>query len=255
MSTVPAASYALRIVKYLASHSGPVRASAISRDLGIPRSTMYHLMRVMQDEGFLLHSPENQAYGLSPLLAEIGSAVLSSNSLGQMARPILERLVAETKLPIIAHLGVLDHANVVYASKVSAARAPLVVTGIGIRLPAHLTATGRSMLASLPPAQLRAIYPSSESLMTRSRPEPVTVAQFDAILAAVRERGWAIENGDITLGYASVAAPVFDHTGYPAASVGLTFRSVAVDARQWDSLGRATRSAAEALSQRIRGKV
>ena len=91
MSSVPAVSYALKIVKYLAGHGGPVRASTISRDLGIPRSTTYHLMSVMQDEGFLLHSPENQAYGLSPLLADIGSAVLSSNALGQMAKPILER--------------------------------------------------------------------------------------------------------------------------------------------------------------------
>jgi DNA-binding IclR family transcriptional regulator len=255
MSSVPAVSYALKIVKYLAGHGGPVRASTISRDLGIPRSTTYHLMSVMQEEGFLLHSPENQAYGLSPLLADIGSAVLSSNALGRMAKPILERLVAETKLPIVAHLGVLNHSDVVYASKVSSARAPSVVTSIGVRLPAHLTATGRAMLAALPAAQVRAIYPTSESLVTRSGPGPTTVAQLDALLEGTRERGWAVEDGDITLDYASVAAAVFDHTGYPAAAVGLTFRGSTVDARQWTNLGRATRSAAAALTQRIRGKV
>lgn len=255
MSAVPAASYALRIVKYLAGHGGPVRASTISRDLAIPRSSAYHLLRVMQDEGFLVHSPEDQAYALSSLLADIGSAVLRSNALGRMARPILERLVAETKLPVVAHLGVLQHSDVVYASKVSAARAPAVVTSIGVRLPAHLTATGRAMLSALPSAQVRAIFPTSNTLVTRSGPGPKTLGQLDTLLAEARERGWAIEDGDITLEYASVAAAVLDHTGYPAAAVGLTFRGNAVTPRQWDGLGRATRSAAAALSQRIRGKV
>ena len=174
MSSVPAASYTLRIIKYLAGHGGPVRASTVSRDLDLPRSTTYHLMSVMQQEGFLLHSPENQAYALSPLLADIGSAVLASNALGRMAKPILERLVAETKLPIVAHLGVLHHSDVVYASKVSAPHAPSVVTSIGVRLPAHLTATGRAMLAGLSRDQVRAIYPSSQSLVTRTGPGPTT---------------------------------------------------------------------------------
>jgi DNA-binding IclR family transcriptional regulator len=101
---------------------------------------------------------------------------------------------------------------------------------------------------------VRAIYPSSESLVTRSGPGPTTVGQLNALLEDTRRRGWAVEDGDITLEYASVAAAVLDHSSYPAAAVGLTFRSSAVDSRQWDGLGRATRSAAEALSQRIRGR-
>ena len=254
MSSVPAARHTLRIVKYLAGHSGPVRASTISRDLDLPRSTTYHLLRVLQEEGFLLHSPENQAYGLSPLVSEIGSAVLSSDLLARMAQPILERLVAETGLPVVAHLGVLQHSDVVYASKVSAPRAPAVVTSIGVRLPAHLTATGRAMLAGLPADQLRAIYPNSDAIVTRSGPGPRTVAELDAILAGTRERGWALEDGDITLDYASVAAAVLDHKGYPAAAVGLTYRGAIADGAQRANLGRATRRAADALTRRIRGK-
>jgi DNA-binding IclR family transcriptional regulator len=254
LSSVPAATETLRIIKYLAGHGGPVRASTVSRDLELPRSTTYHLMSVMQQEGFLLHSPENQAYELSPLLADIGSSVLAAGALGRMAKPILERLVAETKLPVVAHLGVLHHSDVVYASKVSAPRAPSVVTSIGVRLPAHLTATGRAMLAELSRDQVRAVYPSAESLVRRTAAGPTTIGQLNAMLQDTRSRGWAVEDGDITLEYASVAAAVLDHTGSPTAAIGLTFRSSVVGPRQWDGLGRATRSAAEALSQRIRGR-
>jgi DNA-binding IclR family transcriptional regulator len=255
MTSVPAARDVLRIVKYLASHSGPVRAATITRDLELPRSTTYHLLRVLQDEGFLLHSPENQSYVLSPLISDIGSSVLGANALARFAQPVLERLVAETRMPVVAHLGVLNHSDVVYASKVSASRAPAVVTSIGVRLPAHLTATGRAMLAALPEAQLRAVYPAPATLVVRAGPGPTTLEELDAILAAVRERGWAIEDGEITLEYASVAAAVLDHNRYPAAAIGLTFRGATVDPQQLRRLGVATVNAATALSQRIRGKI
>ncbi|MEX1078833.1 MAG: IclR family transcriptional regulator [Homoserinimonas sp.] len=255
MSSVPAAAETLRIIKYLAGHSGPVRASTISRDLALPRSSVYHLLRVMQDEGFVVHSPEHQGYALGSLLAEIGSSVLASDTLARLASPVLERLVAETRLPLVAHLGVLQHSDVIYASKVAAARAPAVVTSIGVRLPAHLTATGRAMLAALPEAQFDASYSPGTELPLRTTTGPSDVPALQSLLADTRERGWAVEDGDINLDYGSVASAVLDHNGYPAASVGLTFRRTIVDDLELSRLGRAVRSAAETLTRRIRGRI
>ncbi len=253
MTSVPAARSTLRIIRYLAGHSGPVRAATISRDLGLPRSSIYHLLQVLQDERFVVHSPEHQGYALAPLLGEIGSSVLASNALARLATPMLERLVSETKLPVVAHLGVLQHSDVVYASKVAAARAPAVVTSIGVRLPAHLTATGRAMLSALPIAQFAAIY-SGLALPLRTQNGPASVDELELLLAHSRERGWATEDGDIDLAYASVAAVVLDHNDYPAAAIGLTFRRTLVDEAQWARFGRAVAAAASTLSRRIRGR-
>lgn len=253
MTAVPAARSTLRIIRYLAGHSGPVRAATISRDLNLPRSSVYHLLQVMQREGFIVHSPEHQGFALAALLGEIGSSVLASNALARLGTPLLERLVAETKLPVVAHLGVLQHGDVVYASKVAAARAPAVVTSIGVRLPAHLTATGRAMLATLSDAQFEAIYPD-QPLPLRTTKGPATVNELRSLLTHTRERGWATEDGDIDQAYASVAAVVLDHNNYPAASVGLTFRRTLVDDAQWVRFGRAVAAAATTLSRRIRGR-
>lgn len=253
MSAVPAARHTLRVIRYLAGHSGPVRAARISRDLDLPRSSLYHLLKVMQSEGFVVHSPEHQGFALAPLLGEIGSSVLASNAVARLGTPVLERLIAETRLPVVAHLGVLQHSDVVYASKVAAARAPAVVTSIGVRLPAHLTATGRAMLAALPRAQFNAIYPD-ENLPLRTSVGPTSVTELTELLSSTRARGWATEDGDIDTAYASVAAAVLDHNDYPAASVGLTFRRTLVDEAQWTRFGRAVEAAAATLSRRIRGR-
>ncbi|WP_205783835.1 IclR family transcriptional regulator C-terminal domain-containing protein [Microbacterium sp. 10M-3C3] len=129
----------------------------------------------------------------------------------------------------MGHLAVLTGASVAgadvtYVDRVSAPRAPTTVSNVGVRLPAHLTATGRAALAMLSRDQVRALYPHRDALYRRVGPGPATLGELDALLRDTRRRGWAREDGEITAGYASVAAAAVDRNGYPVASVGVTFR-------------------------------
>ncbi|UTT61358.1 IclR family transcriptional regulator [Microcella humidisoli] len=251
---VPAARAALRIVTHLAHHSDPVPASTLARELELPRSSVYQLLRVLQDEGFVVHYPEARAYGLGALVAEIGGSVLSASRLARLGGPLLERLVRAAPVPVVAQLAVLAGSDVSYVGQVAAPRAPTTVVRVGVRLPAHLTATGRAMLAALPAAQVRALFPHREALITRRGVGPRTLPELDRILLAARDAGVATEDGDITAGYASVAATGIDRTGYPAAALGLTYRAEAVTAEQVDALADAVREAAGALSARLQGR-
>ena len=251
---MPAARSALGVLRLLAARSGPVPASTIARELGVPRSSVYQLLKVMLDEGFVLHYPEDHAYGLSGLVSEIGTSALQSERLARLAKPMLDRLVASLGLPVVAHLAVLGGADVVYAARVQGFRAPTTVSAIGVRLPAHLTATGRAMLALLPAGQVRALYPSREALIRRHDAGPSSLAELDALLGSTRDRGWAVEEGDVTAEYGSVGASAIDRNGYPAAAIGLTFRLVAMDAAGWTQLGEAARRTADALTARLTGR-
>lgn len=253
MTSVPAARNALRVLRVLAERGTPVAAATLARELGIPRSSLYQLARAMMDEGFVVHYPEERAYGLSSLVVEIGSASLTTERLRRMSHPVMERLVAASAIPVVAHLSVLTGAEVTYVDRVSAARAPTTVSAIGVRLPAHLTATGRAMLAALSASQVRALYPHRDSLIRRQGPGPATLAELDALLADARARGWSHEDGDVTSGYASVAATAVDRHGYPAAAIGVTYRSVP-DAAAVDVLGAAVASAAAAVTARLLGR-
>ena len=88
---------------------------------------------------------------LSSFVAEIGTSALRSERLGMLARPLLERLVAQIeaddRVPTVAHLAVLGGADVIYAARVQGFRAPTTVSSVGVRLPAQLTASGRALLA------------------------------------------------------------------------------------------------------------
>jgi len=204
------------------------------------------------DEGFLVHYPEDRAYGLTGLLSEIGTSSSRTARIATLAGPLLERLVAQSAIPVVAHLAVLSGSDVIYLSKVQGFRAPTTVSRIGVRLPAHLTATGRSLLAALTPAQVTALYPHHEDLIVRGGGGPRTRAQLDAILSRCREDGWARENGEIQIDYASVGAATLERNGYPVAAVGVTFRSELAGDAEWDRLGSDVRETASALTARVR---
>ena len=62
--------------------------------------------------------------------------------------------------------------DVLYVVEERAPGRPPLVTDVGVRLPAHLTASGRAMLAALPPAQVRALYPDRGAFVDRHGPGP-----------------------------------------------------------------------------------
>jgi len=79
------------------------------------------------------------------------------------------------------------------------------------------------MLAALPAAQVRALFPGPEAFVTRHEAGPRTISALRRLLADVRRTGHAVEDGEVTPGFASVAVAVLDHARHPVAGVAVTF--------------------------------
>ncbi|MFZ0161199.1 MAG: IclR family transcriptional regulator [Kineosporiaceae bacterium] len=249
MSTVPAARHAVAVLRYLATQAGPVPAAAIARDLGLPRSTTYQLLEALAEHALVVHLPEERRYGLGLGAFELGSAYSRQEPLARLARPVLARLV--DRLRQNAHLVVLHGREVFYVVEERAPGRPPLVTDVGVRLPAHLTASGRAILADLPHAQVRALFPDHSAFTDRTGRGPGTLRELRSVLTAVRSRGHAVEDGEVTTGFASVAAAVSDHTGYPIAAVALTYPAGEVS--DGAALAHAVRLAAAELTRRVGG--
>lgn len=250
MSLVPAATRALRLLRFLASRPGPVSASAIALELGVPRSSVYQLLEAMAREGFVTHLPEERRWGLGVAAFEVGSAYLRHDGVERLARPLLHQLAQTTGAT--AHLGVLHGSDTLYLLKEQPPHTPALITGVGVRLPAHLTASGRAMLARLPRAQVRALYPHTESFTSRTGRGPRSPAELRRILAEEHRQGWSVEDGQVTEGFMSVAASAHDHNGRPAAAISLTVPS-ARPVAPGTLAGRARDAAAE-LTRRLDGR-
>jgi len=252
MSAAPAADHVLRMLALLSHHPEPVSAGMVAATLRLPRSTTYRLLSILVDHGFVRYLPEERRYGLSVAAYELGSAYARQAPLQRIARPIVRQLV--DRMEQNAHLAVLHGRDVLYVIEERAAGRPSLVTDVGVRLPASLTASGLAMLAALPAAQLRALFPSRRAFVQRHGVGPMSVTALRRELAAVRAAGHAMEDGSVTPGFASVAVAVLDHAGHPAASVALTFPAAEVpDEARAELAARVARAAAQ-VAQRIRGR-
>jgi DNA-binding IclR family transcriptional regulator len=249
VGNAPAAAQALEVLSLLARHTEPLPAGSISRALGLPRSTTYHLLTVLREQGFVTHLPEERRYGLGVAAFELGSAYQRQAPLQRMARPLLGRLVDETTHN--AHLAVLHGRDVLYVIEERAPGRPLLVTDVGVRLPATLTASGLAMLAELPAQQIRALFPHRDTLVQRDGRGPASVSQLRRELTEVRQRGYAVEDSSVSAGVSSVARAVLDHTGHPVAGVAVTYRTDEVDAAERDRIVAAVSRVAATLSARL----
>jgi DNA-binding IclR family transcriptional regulator len=252
-SDVPALRRGLAVLRLLAAKAEPMTAAAVARELQLPRSTTYHLLSELAAAGFVTHLPEQRRYGLGVTAFEVGSAYLRHNPLEELARPLLRALT--DRIGLTAHLGVLHGAETLYLLR-EQPRWPLgLVTEVGVRLPAHLPASGRAILAHLPAAQVRALFPRAGSFVLRTERGPRDLPRLRRLLAAERRRGWAVEDGYVTEGFASVAAPVVNPDGRPIAAISVTFRHEcdAECGRQWPDLAAEVRASAAELTARVGG--
>lgn len=249
---VPAASAALRILSHLAAQSRPVPAATLASGLSLPRSSVYKLLGALVDAGFVLHFAETRRYGLGIAAFELASGFARQEPLARLGRPVLALLV--DRIAESAHLAVPHGRDVLYLVEERAPRRPALVSDVGVRLPAHLTASGLAILAAMPAAQVRALFPDDSAFTRRGETSgPRTYGQLRRILTETRSRGFAIEDETITPGVASIAVAVIDHAGWPAAAIAVTFARESRDPSNWSELVDETRLHAHELSRRIGG--
>jgi DNA-binding IclR family transcriptional regulator len=221
MGVVPAAEQTLAILRYLANQASPVPAAVISRSLSLPRSTTYHLLQTLMASGFVARYPDQRVYGLGLTAYELGSGYVRQEPLQRLARRPMAELADRCRNG--AHLSVLLGRDVIYVIEERAPGRPLLITDVGVRLPAHATASGRAMLAALPQQQVRALYPDKVAFGSGNDQAPMSLSALRRVLVEVRRNGWASEDGEVTAGLASRAMPVLDGNGYPVAAVAVTF--------------------------------
>ncbi len=220
---VPAVRHAVALLRRIAQNPRPVAAGALSRALGIPRSSTYQILQVLIDEGLIVHLPETRAYTLGPSVFELGSAYLRHTTLEHLAGPILTRLARQ--IGETAQLAILHGNSILYLLKEQPARPTALVTEVGVRLPAHLTASGRSILACLPQRELLAYYAHTDDFIQLTGSGPKSLRELRQVLAEDLQRGWALENGSVSDGISCIGAAAKDPSGHPVASVVVSFRT------------------------------
>ena len=230
----------------------PATAARLAKRIGIPRSSCYQLLEVLKSQGFAIHFQDDKRWGLGLAAWELGSAYQRHEPLERLAKPVITKLVSELaeKTPVVGHLGVLDGSDVLYLLEQRPVKSLKLVTDVGVRLPAHLTASGRAMLAHLDQKQLSASFRGRE-LTTRTNLGPRNLSQLKQLLTSEKDQGFALEVDEVTMGYASVGVAIVDHLGHPMAGLAITLQSRELEKLQLSQLAQVLIASANDLSRKF----
>ncbi|WP_148575538.1 IclR family transcriptional regulator domain-containing protein [Nocardioides caldifontis] len=220
--------------------------SEVASVAGLARPTARRLLLTLEELGHV--RSVDGLFELTPRVLSLGTAYVSSLGLWDIARPHLERLVAQTGES--SSMAQLDGSDIVYVARVSVPKIIALRVEIGTRFPAAQTSQGKVLLAALSPAALE------ETLAQPSRsglPAYIgrSAEQLAEELTQVRARGWALADEELAPGVRSVAVPVRDGTGAVRAAMNVTVHAAetSTETLLGDHLPRLLRTAGEVSAE------
>jgi DNA-binding IclR family transcriptional regulator len=206
---------AMRILELLAHSEKPLPLSRVCAELEIPKSTAHNILASLVQEGFVEVS-ESATYSIGLKAFEVGAAHLRATGTVGVVAPELARLTRA--LNITTHWAILEGTDVVYLCKEDPpVRGIQLASAIGARLPAAITAVGKSCLAWLDADEVER-HVATPTGVDRAK----ALAAVSAELDRVRAVGYSADDGEAALGIQCVAAPVFDMSG-PRGAIGVSY--------------------------------
>lgn len=191
----------------------------IARRVGLSRSTVGRLLATMHAAGILGQNPTTRTYAMGAKVLTWAGVYAATLDVRVKARPILEHLHRMTRETV--SLYILDGCERVCVERLESPEGLRFVVRVGERMPLHAGASGKVLLAFLPPDQRREIL-RAISLTPLTGNTITSIPKLERELALVRKRGYAASVGERVVGGTSVAAPVRGASGDVLAALNLT---------------------------------
>ncbi len=207
----------LAIIEAFGLHKGPMTLTQTAEVTGHTKASVRRCLLTLCKLGYAVQ--EGRQFQLAPRALRLGHAYVSSDRLTKIAQPLLEMTSERTKES--ASLAVLDSQHTVFVARSTHRRSLSSGLGVGARLPAYCSATGRVLLSELPETDVKFLL----NRMSRPAFTPHTLTNLRDILheiRLVRTQGYAISDEELEIGLRSIAVPVRNAAGEMIAALSLS---------------------------------
>jgi IclR family pca regulon transcriptional regulator len=217
----------LAVIRAFSNERDLLSLADVAKATGLSRASVRRALLTLETLGYV-GSRQNRFY-LRPRVLDLGYAFLSSSSSIDITQDHLRRLSARIGESVSACE--YDDGDVVYVARAAAETIMPIRLGIGRRLPAFCTSTGRVLLSEFDDERL------DEYLRTypREKLSPATIIDEHELrdrIAEVRAQGWSVNNQEVDLGARSIAAPVVGPDGRYVSAVNISVSTSRISVEQ-----------------------
>jgi DNA-binding IclR family transcriptional regulator len=243
---VPAVEQASRLLVFLGKHPKfKLSLTEICNEIGIHKSRGYSLLHTLIQYGFVEREPQTKTYSLGPGLLPLARKVLDHLDLREIAGPFLAELAREMNSS--AFLGVISAEQVFVVAKHEGVQDIGVTIRVGHRFNLTSGAHGKAIVAFMGEAERRKIL-NGGKLYFHGDPARLDRSRLATELARCRQRGFALDQGELNPGIHAISAPIF---GPPKKIIGCIILVGIFDERKFEAYGRGVSRAARRISYQL----
>lgn len=246
VSAVQSVDRAVSVLEILARH-GEAGVTEIADELEVHKSTAFRLLGVLENRGLVAQAKDRGKYYLGAGVLRLAGAAAVRLDISQEGVPVCRELADE--LGETVNIAVLDDDAAVNIMQARGTASVTAQNWLGRRTPLHATASGKVLLAHMPPTLreghlARPLHRFTERTITGAA---VLRGELDAAI----ERGYSSTLEELELGLAAVAAPVRSHDGKVIAAISVSGPVYRLSEERLPELGKRTAEAATELSRRM----
>lgn len=219
----------------------------ISSMTGFPSTTVHRIAATFVKRKYFNQDPVTKNYALSLRFLELGSKVQQQFDLPTIARPHLQKLMAETGES--ANLAIWDGDSVVYLDQVQSNKSMLkIFTQLGTRVPFYSTGVGKMLLSQWSKIELDS-YLKRTQLIPHTPNTLVSRSKILKELEQISARGYSVDDEEMEAGVRCVAALVFDHRQHVVAAISISGAAMRITPDRIDNLGTKVKQCALDISR------
>lgn len=247
--TVQALDRGVTLLELLAGEEA-MTLTEVAVDTAMAPATAYRLLVTLQQRGLVTFDEDAQTWSIGVEAFRIGSAFLRRTNYVEAGRPVMRRLMEASHET--SNMGILDGGDVVFVSQVETHQPIRAFFRPGTRGLVHASGIGKALLAERPEREVRRLV-EERGLPRFTANTLVTAEALQADLAATRERGWALDDEESTVGMRCLAAPIFNEYGEAVAGISISGLAARLDEDRVQQFGPRVREAADEITEAIGG--
>jgi DNA-binding IclR family transcriptional regulator len=244
--TIQSVDRAAALLKAIADSARPPTVVELAERTGLNRSTAWRLLATLDAHGLVERDPVSQRYSVGYAILRIAASA-EHDSIVRRARPVLEQLALETGEAV--NLALARGVHLVYVDQIDPPQI-LAPNWLGRHVPLHATSSGKAFLAHLDRAERDGLL--GERLEGFTATTRTDRAALETELAAARQDGYAVCNGELEESLYGASSAVLSEQGRPLAVISVWGPESRVPGARLPLLGKLTLGAAGQVRELLR---
>ena len=239
---------AFTLLELLGQSDQHMGVTDIAEKSGLPLTTVHRLLHTLTKLGYVERNIDTHKYTLGMRMLHLRGAVIDQVNLGVQSISVMKSLMRRVNQTV--HLAVLSEGEIMYIERVEGLQTQGMYTRIGKRAPAHCTALGKAMLAYSPDY----VWQDVIARHGLRRYSETTITTEDGLLAElerIRQRGYAIDEGETGEKVRCIARPIRNYRSDVVAALSVSGPEEQMHPERDKEVSEALRWATDLISARL----